>query len=88
MNNDIYFRFERQPIGHKLITDIPGIEYYGDAFTSVGFTKAYHLLGQYLLLNKDNGLFNSWLKNEFPIMSNNDIQLCVESLYQWTYNNL
>ena len=36
MNNDIYFRFERQPIGHKPITYIPGIECYEDAFTSVG----------------------------------------------------
>jgi len=88
MNNDIYFRFERQPIGHKLITEIPGLEYYGDIFNNIGYDKAIHLLGQYLLCNKDNEIFNTWLINEFPSITTVNRNLCIESLSQWTYNNL
>ena len=88
MNNNIYFRFERQPIGNKLITEIPGLESYGDEFMGNGYEKAFHLLGQYLILNKDNDLLSIWLKNEFPFISQTDRELCVESLSQWTYNNL
>jgi hypothetical protein len=88
MNNEIYFRFERQPIGHKLITEVPGLECYENEFNSIGYEKAYHLLGQYLLLNKDNEMFDIWLIKKFPSIISIHRNLCVEAISQWTYNNL
>ena len=88
MNNNIYYRFERQPIGNKSITEIPGLEYYGNEFNLIGYVKAFHLLGQYLLLNKNNEIFNMWLEKEFPSIPSINRNLCVEAISQWTYNNL
>ncbi len=88
MNNEIYFQFERQPIGNKLITEVPGLECYKNEFNSIGYEKAFHLLGQYLLLNKDNTLFDMWLIKEFPSITSIHRNLCLEAISQWTYNNL
>ena len=88
MNNNTYFYFERQPIGKKSITDIPGLEHYGKEFHNTGYEKAYHLLGQYLLFNQDNELFNKWLMQEFPSINTKNRLLCIDALSQWTRNNL
>ena len=89
MNNAIYFRFERQPLGEKSIGTVPGITPLIQAeFEEIGFTKAYHLLGQYLIFNKDNILLQSWLSTEINSMGLSNRQQCVEAISQWTYNNL
>ena len=89
MNNNIYYRFERLSMGDKLIDNIPGItQSIKKDFNNIGFKKAYHLLGQYLLFDKNNELFDEWLVITIPQMTLDNRQKCIMSLYEWTNNNL
>lgn len=55
--------FVTEPIGEKLVTDLPGIgEKLGERLEAKGFEKAYTVLGQFLLLRRDEELFKEWLK--------------------------
>jgi hypothetical protein len=89
MNNNIYFRFERQPLGEKTIDNVPGIDpLIEEEFNKFGFTKAYQLLGQYLLCNKNNEQFNNWLETTIPSMTPYNRHDCINALSEWVHNNL
>ncbi|XP_072163392.1 barrier-to-autointegration factor-like [Diadema setosum] len=57
--------FVSEPMGEKPVTDLAGIGVViGGRLTDKGFDKAYVLLGQFLVLKKDEDMFLDWLKEE------------------------
>ena len=81
--------FVREPMRDKDIRQITGIgEKYGSILESKGFCKAYHLLGQYLLLSRDRTVFEAWLEAEVGMNNSKwrgDCSLCLEG---WCEANL
>lgn len=56
--------FASEPMGEKKVTTIPGIgEVSGRMLEEKGYDKAYVLLGQFLVLRKDEDLFMEWLQD-------------------------
>ncbi|XP_041379420.1 LOW QUALITY PROTEIN: barrier-to-autointegration factor A-like [Gigantopelta aegis] len=56
--------FVSEPMGEKPVTDLAGIgEALGGRLRDRGFDKAYVVLGQFLLLKKNEELFKDWLKD-------------------------
>ncbi|XP_061602022.1 uncharacterized protein LOC133464070 [Cololabis saira] len=55
--------FVAEPMGEKPVTALPGIwETLGRKLEYKGFSKAYVVLGQFLLLKKNQEMFTDWLK--------------------------
>ncbi|VDL89713.1 unnamed protein product [Schistocephalus solidus] len=55
--------FVSEPIGDKSVFELPGIgEKLGARLKTKGYEKASVVLGQYLLLYRDEELFCDWLK--------------------------
>jgi hypothetical protein len=76
--------FVSEPMGEKPVTDIAGIgETYGKRLNELGFEKAYNLLGQFLLLNKDEENFKEWLKEEVS-MNGKHLNDCCACMSEWT----
>ena len=54
--------FVGEPMGEKPVTSLAGIgEALGKRLSEKGFDKAYVVLGQFLVLKKDDDMFKDWL---------------------------
>jgi hypothetical protein len=72
-----------EPMSDKPVTDLAGIgEVLGKRLESKGFDKAYVVLGQFLVLKKNNDRFIDWLKGHAGANSKqaND---CYHCLSDW-----
>jgi len=75
--------FVLEPMGEKSVTEIAGIgETYGKRLDAHGFDKAYVVLGQYLVLKKNEELFVEWLKLTAGVTSNH-AKVCYKCLSDW-----
>lgn len=54
--------FVGEPMGEKAVTELAGIgQVLGGRLSGKGFDKAYVVLGQFLVLKKNEELFKDWL---------------------------
>ncbi|XP_019714557.1 barrier-to-autointegration factor [Hippocampus comes] len=75
--------FVTEPIGEKPVFALGGIgEVLGKRLEEKGFDKAYVVLGQFLLLKKDNELFREWLKDTCGANSKQQGD-CFNCLKEW-----
>ena len=81
--------FVRESMKDKPIIAISGI---GDSISSYfnrkGFSHAYHLLGQFLLLSCDEIIFKTWLETEFSFIAEKQRNDIYFALSEWCRNNL
>ncbi|XP_017151005.1 barrier-to-autointegration factor-like isoform X1 [Drosophila miranda] len=78
-----YRNFVVEPIGTKSVTDLAGIgETLGGRLAEAGFDKAYTVLGQYLVLKKDEELFKDWMKDVCHASSKQALD-CYNCLNDW-----
>jgi len=70
-------------MGEKPVTDLSGIgEVLGKKLEDQGFDKAYVVLGQYLLLKKNDELFCNWLKETCGANKKQQAD-CAKCLKEW-----
>ena len=56
--------FAGEPLRNKPVTSLAGIgEDIGRRLVANGFDRAYVVLGQFLILKKNKGLFIDWIKD-------------------------
>ncbi|KAK1154964.1 barrier-to-autointegration factor-like [Acipenser oxyrinchus oxyrinchus] len=75
--------FVAEPMGEKPVTALAGIgEALGGRLESNGFDKAYVVLGQFLVLKKEEELFRDWLKDTCGANSKQQKD-CFSCLKEW-----
>ncbi|KNC31278.1 Barrier-to-autointegration factor [Lucilia cuprina] len=78
-----YRNFVAEPMSDKPVTDLAGIgETLGGRLIEAGFDKAYTVLGQYLVLKKDEELFKEWMKDTCNA-SSKQASDCYNCLNDW-----
>ncbi|KAK2156827.1 hypothetical protein LSH36_204g05004 [Paralvinella palmiformis] len=56
--------FVSEPMGDKEVTELAGIgQVLGDRLKEKGFDKAYTVLGQFLVLKKNEEYFMDWIQD-------------------------
>ena len=84
-----HFDFTQLPLGNKSIDAIPYLDMTNVIeFKRINFTKAYQVIGEYLLLNKNNDLMDIWLQQNIPSMTEYNRHKFVEVIHVWTQNNI
>ena len=77
--------FVSEPMGEKDVSELAGIgEILGGRLTEQGFDKAYVVLGQFLVLKKDEEMFLDWMKLTVKANSKQSKD-CFNCLKQWCY---
>ncbi|XP_038074987.1 barrier-to-autointegration factor-like [Patiria miniata] len=77
-------QFVSEPMRDKAVTELGGIgPASGEKLGEAGFEKAYNVLGQFLVLNKDKQLFTDWLKARTPA-NNKCANDCYNCLKDWS----
>ena len=75
--------FVGEPMGEKVVTEIAGIgEVLGGRLSEKGYDLAYVVLGQFLVLKKNQELFRDWLNQtcKANAKQQND---CYQCLKEW-----
>jgi len=76
--------FVAEPMGEKEVSEVAGIgPTYAERLKNKGFEKAYMLLGQFLLLSKDEEMFQEWLKEEID-MKGKHVKDCSGCIAEWS----
>ena len=73
--------FVGEPMEEKKVTELAGVgEVLGKRLAGKGFDKAYVVLGQFLVLKKDEELFKDWLNQTCGANSKqqNDCYTCLK----------
>lgn len=75
--------FVMEPMGEKPVTELAGIgEVLGSRLVDAGFDYAYVVLGQYLVLRKDEDMFKDWLKETIGANAKQQND-CYSCLKEW-----
>ena len=70
-------------MGDKPVTELAGIGgVLGGRLSDKGFDKAYVVLGQFLILKKDQDIFKEWLKDACGANSKQQSD-CYNCLKEW-----
>jgi hypothetical protein len=70
-------------MGDKLVTELAGIgPVLGERLTELGYDKAFVVLGQFLLLKKNEEDFQNWLKETIKANSKQAGD-CTQCLHGW-----
>ncbi|XP_029956766.1 barrier-to-autointegration factor-like [Salarias fasciatus] len=80
--------FVAEPMGQKRAEALPGIgEVLGGRLRERGFGKANNVLGQYLVLNQDQHLFQRWLKDTCGANAKQQHD-CYAGVQEWCSGNV
>eukprot|EP00105_Crassostrea_gigas_P006041 XP_011419832.1 PREDICTED: barrier-to-autointegration factor [Crassostrea gigas] len=80
--------FVQEPMGEKSVTELAGIgEVLGGRLKEHGFDMAYVVLGQFLVLKKDEEMFKDWLKETCGANAKQQGD-CHQCLKEWCDNFL
>ena len=83
MTSQKHRNFVAEPMNDKAVTDLAGIgEVLGQRLESMGFDKAYSVLGQFLVLKKKKDLFVDWVKDNAGA-NNKQATTCYQCLSDW-----
>ncbi|ELU05988.1 hypothetical protein CAPTEDRAFT_179248 [Capitella teleta] len=75
--------FVAEPMGDKPVTELAGIgDVLGKRLKEDGFDQAYVVLGQFLLLKKDEENFTEWLKDTTSA-NKKQAKDCYTCLHDW-----
>jgi len=75
--------FVLEPMGDKDVNEIAGIgETYSKRLEKKGFDKAFVILGQFLVLKKNEELFMEWLKDTAGVTTHHARQ-CFQCMNDW-----
>ncbi|KAL1489799.1 hypothetical protein ABEB36_013731 [Hypothenemus hampei] len=75
--------FVAEPMGDKPVTELAGVGgVLGERLSQAGFDRAYVVLGQFLVLKKNQDLFKEWMKDTCSANSKQSTD-CWQCLNDW-----